>query len=47
MSNNLIKPITLQIKKELWENFKKSIPRTMTLNNALIKLIEREIKQKR
>ena len=39
-----IKPITLQIEKDLWERFKEHVPRTERLNDALIKLIKKEVK---
>lgn len=39
----LIKPITLEIEEEIWVNFKEVIPRTITLNEALIELIKRKI----
>ena len=42
----LIKPITLEIEKNLWDKFKEMIPRTKTLNDAIIELIEREVKKK-
>ncbi len=38
-----IKPITLEIDSKLWMRFKESIPRTITLNDALVRLIEREV----
>jgi len=46
MSNNKVKPITLEIDKELWEKFKNSIPRTKRLNDALIELIKKHLKKK-
>jgi len=39
----LIKPITLEIDKDLWKRFKELIPRTEKLNDAVIKLIEKEV----
>mgnify|MGYP001568123444 FL=1 len=39
----LIKPITLEIERELWEKFKKTVPRTTTLNEALVDLIKRGV----
>lgn len=44
MENNLIKPITLEIDKGLWDKFKDTIPRTVTLNDAVITLIRKSIK---
>lgn len=37
----------LKIKNGLWKKFKDSIPRSKTLNIALIELIEREVNKKR
>lgn len=39
-----IKPITIEIERELWEKFKEITPRTITLNEAIVKLIEDKIK---
>jgi len=39
-----IKPITLEIEKELWEKFKKSVPRTERLNDAIVRLIKKDLK---
>jgi len=44
MINN-IKPITLEIDKALWESFKEIVPRTITLNEALVQLIEKEVQE--
>lgn len=33
----------IKIEKELWERFKTIIPRTVTLNRAIITLIEKEL----
>jgi len=41
-----IKPITLEIEKKIWESFKLIIPRTITLNDAVVELIKKEIKKK-
>ncbi len=38
-----IKPLTLEVEKSLWEKFKHMTPRTLTLNDAIVKLIEREV----
>lgn len=45
MTNNLIKPITLEIEENLWIKFKESIPRTVTLNDAVITLIRKSVKK--
>jgi len=41
-----IKPLTLEIEKDLWEKFKEITPRTITLNEAVIELIKKEINKK-
>lgn len=38
--DNLIKPITIEIDKDLWNEFKVKIPRTKTLNEAIVELIK-------
>lgn len=38
-----IKPITLEIEEELWIKFKEKLPRTITLNDGIVKLIEKEV----
>jgi len=43
---NKIKPITLEIEKDLWEAFKRKIPRIIKLNDALVSLIEKEVGKK-
>lgn len=43
MENNIIKPITLKIDKNLWEEFKLFVPSSISLNMAIIKLIENAI----
>lgn len=40
MENEEISPLTLKIEKEIWEKFKEKIPRTKTLNDALVELIK-------
>jgi len=44
MENNLIKPITLEIEKELWIKFKSKVTRDKTLNEAIVLLIKKELK---
>jgi len=34
----------LKVKIQLWDKFKEKIPRKKTINDALIELIEKEIK---
>lgn len=41
-----IKPITLEIDKEKWDKFKERIPRTKTLNDAIVELIDRFLYKK-
>jgi len=41
-----ISPITLRIESSIWEKFKEQIPRTKTLNEALVELIKKEVKKK-
>ena len=43
MSLQKIKPITLEIEKGVWERFKETVPRTTTLNDALVELIKKEV----
>ena len=38
-----IKPITIEIDEKIWTRFKESIPRTIKLNDAIVRLIEREV----
>jgi hypothetical protein len=45
MENNKVKPLTLEIDIGLWERFKELTPRTKTLNDAVIELIEKEVKK--
>jgi len=40
----LIRPITLEIEKEIWTKFKEKIPRTIRLNDQLVELIKEYIK---
>ena len=42
-----LKPLTLEIDKELWEDFKRIIPRTITLNEAVVQLIKKEVEKKK
>jgi len=46
MKDNKIKPLTIELDKSLWEKFKRIIPRTKTLNDAVVELIEKEVKEK-
>ena len=40
---DIIKPITLEVDKKLWNAFKLIVPRNKTLNKAVIELIEKEV----
>ena len=42
-----IKPLTLEIDRELWEDFKKITPRIITLNDAVIMLIKKEVEKRK
>lgn len=46
MANNKIKPITLEIEKEMWDEFKNEIPRTISLNQAIVLLIKQHLIKK-
>ena len=41
MEKERIKPITLEIEKEVWEKFKSKVTRDRTLNQAIEYLIEK------
>lgn len=41
-----IKPITLKIEKEIWDKFKDNVPSSISLNSALIQLINDYLKEK-
>jgi len=38
-----IKPITLEIEEKLWKKFKEKTLRTITLNNAIVDLIKKDV----
>jgi len=42
-----VKPITLEIDDDLWNKFKESIPRTIKLNDAIVRLIEKKVTKKK
>jgi|TARA_R100000501_G_C2622598_1_gene115771 hypothetical protein len=42
-----IRPLTLEIDKELWRIFKINTPRSQTLNDRVVELIENDIKTMR
>ena len=41
-----IKPITLEIEKRIWDKFKEITPRIITLNDAIVNLIIKEVNRK-
>jgi len=43
MVSNKIKPLTLEVNKEIWEKFKSITPRTITLNDKVVELIKKFI----
>ena len=45
MGNNKVKPITLEIEEEVWIKFKEQTPRTITLNEAIVELIKKEVEK--
>lgn len=44
--SEIIKPITLSIDNKLWEDFKKFVPRSMTLNDSIVVLITDYVKNR-
>ena len=40
-----VKPITLNIDQELWTNFKATVTRDRTLNEAVVQLIQEHIER--
>lgn len=45
-NNKKIKPITLEIDKDVWEEFKESIPRAIRLNDVVVVLIKQHLIKK-
>lgn len=45
MAKKRIKPLLLDIEKSLWDKFKMKVTKDITLNEAVVKLIEREVKR--
>ena len=41
-----IKPITLEIEKDIWIKFKNHVPRTIRLNDKIVELISKEVSGK-
>ncbi len=45
VGNKKVKKFLLEIPEEIWEEWKKNIPRSISLNKALIELLKREAKK--
>lgn len=43
---NLVKPITLEINRNLWEKFKDRVPRSTRLNDKIVELIKQFLYKK-
>ncbi len=43
----LIKPITLEIDKGLWNKFKTKVSRAVSLNDAIVNLIKKHVGKKK
>jgi hypothetical protein len=41
-----LKKFLLEIPEEIWEKWKETVPRSLTLNKALIELLKKEGKKK-
>jgi len=39
----MVKPLTLWIDKRLWDEFKETVPRNITLNDAVVLLIKEQL----
>jgi hypothetical protein len=42
----MAKVLTVNIEKELWNKFKDNVPRSITLNEAVVNLIQKEVDKK-
>lgn len=42
---DLIKPITVEVEREVWEKFKMTVTRDRTLNDAVVDLIKLKVKE--
>ena len=38
----VIKKFLLEVPEEIWENWKETVPRSVSLNQALVKLLDKE-----
>jgi len=45
VKNKKIKTFLLEIPEEIWNNWKDTVPRSISLNNALIELLKKEGKK--
>lgn len=43
--NNLVKKITLDVEDDLWEKFKLLVPRSVKLNDAIVRLIQKVVEE--
>ena len=46
-NNEKVRPITLEIEKELWKKFKSITSRNITLNNKIVELIKRLVENEK
>ena len=46
-TSKMIKPITIEIDEDTWNSFKEITPRTITLNDAVVQIIEDKIKMEK
>ena len=44
-TDNIIKPLTLEVDKDLWERLKNRVPRTKTLNAMISELVSEWLRQ--
>lgn len=42
MKNKIVKKFLLEIPAEIWEKWKDTVPRSISINNALIELLRKE-----
>lgn len=42
MKNKAVKKFLLEIPAEIWEKWKDTVPRSISINNALIELLRKE-----
>ena len=44
---NIIRPITLDVDKDLWKKFKGKVSRAISLNDAIVNLIKKYVGKKK